>query len=150
MPCTNMPFSIPCESWGSATQKFDLISDLGKKLFQYSLRIVGFRDPPIRGLLQKGTLSFQYSLRIVGFRDIPFARSGDVHCPAFSIPCESWGSATLGTSKVRIPTYDLSVFPANCGVPRHIASARRRRAEALSVFPANRGVPRRKCGMLCA
>ena len=60
--------------------------------FQYSLRIVGFRDPAD----SRSTISpylFQYSLRIVGFRDsgsILFRRIP----PAFSIPCESWGSAT--------------------------------------------------------
>ncbi len=39
----DVTFSIPCESWGSATVEYTVrvLPDLN---FQYSLRIVGFRD----------------------------------------------------------------------------------------------------------
>ena len=61
------PFSIPCESWGSATLR-RAVEELSLADFQYSLRIVGFRDPA--DPVQRGRRSaFQYSLRIVGFRD---------------------------------------------------------------------------------
>ena len=39
-----MSFSIPCESWGSATYHLSLCTNLITYNFQYSLRIVGFRD----------------------------------------------------------------------------------------------------------
>ena len=38
--------------------------------FQYSLRIVGFRDSIMRSIWRSSMYSFQYSLRIVGFRDV--------------------------------------------------------------------------------
>ena len=62
------PFSIPCESWGSATNSHQW-------------------QPVHR-------LDFQYSLRIVGFRDWMWAVLAVLALEAFSIPCESWGSAT--------------------------------------------------------
>ena len=114
----NSTFSIPCESWGSATLPRpwppcppDGLSvfpanrgvlrpvvgvgetDLGL-LFQYSLRIVGFCDVAELGLDLKVKPVFQYSLRIVGFCDDPADRGGGG------------------------PDH-LSVFPANRGVLRH-------------------------------
>ena len=110
-------FSIPCESWGSATNAEPTPAHHPLS-FQYSLRIVGFRDkmvilsPPSRPKLsvfpanrgvprpytfvkyEHGKRDFQYSLRIVGFRDILNSAGNAARVPSFSIPCESWGSAT--------------------------------------------------------
>ncbi len=70
-------FSIPCESWGSATG-VDVGTAVGVFVFQYSLRIVGFCD-----------------------YDDPHAFTpADM---AFSIPCESWGSATCATNLYHKP-----------------------------------------------
>ena len=66
---TVVPFSIPCESWGSATHYQEL----------------SIPTPPH---------SFQYSLRIVGFRDNLVSANSPMRQTSFSIPCESWGSAT--------------------------------------------------------
>ena len=64
------------------------------KIFQYSLRIVGFRDR-LPGPMPSGReWPFQYSLRIVGFRDMPVLEVTMPPLHPFSIPCESWGSAT--------------------------------------------------------
>ena len=110
-------FSIPCESWGSATIRTS--GDRDRRFcFQYSLRIVGFRDITRRWTMYTIDVDFQYSLRIVGFRD-----TGDRFDPvaflySFSIPCESWGSATGGDQAPLPPHRLLSVFPANRGVPR--------------------------------
>ena len=61
-------FSIPCESWGSATR--NLWPEMRRIInFQYSLRIVGFRDDSRRLAFTFCEKHFQYSLRIVGFRD---------------------------------------------------------------------------------
>ena len=62
-------------------------------VFQYSLRIVGFRDFNISAGGSVTPFIFQYSLRIVGFRD------GGEYTP-------------VGGGD------HLSVFPANRGVPR--------------------------------
>ena len=92
--------------------------------FQYSLRIVGFRDlggwglkipleivlsvfPANRGVPRQkmvivyfmSTIPFQYSLRIVGFRD-------------------------LSSGAYMLNQIILSVFPANRGVPRRGTSVR--------------------------
>ena len=90
--------------------------------FQYSLRIVGFRDSFRACVRQLSDKPFQYSLRIVGFRDFRAATS----------------SARLNGN--------LSVFPANRGVPRPelYPVLVRHVVLVLSVFPANRGVPRRR------
>ena len=136
-------FSIPCESWGSATlhvlRYTRVFSD-----FQYSLRIVGFCDitwswtcrpaawlsvfPANRGVLRRTTLTqprlrissrFQYSLRIVGFCDFALHHGG-------------------------VRSLKLSVFPANRGVlRRRTRSTSSPASYCLSVFPANRGVLRR-------
>ena len=67
-------FSIPCESWGSATLSATEMAEGLVKNFQYSLRIVGFRDFFLKMGLKGGASS------------------------TFSIPCESWGSATSDRS----------------------------------------------------
>ena len=86
-------FSIPCESWGSATtwsawsegtpkQKLSVFpanrgvlrrcceghGGPAEEHFQYSLRIVGFCDAGA-DVVTISRLIFQYSLRIVGFCD---------------------------------------------------------------------------------
>ena len=158
-----LSFSIPCESWGSATSSTCVMPNCDA-FFQYSLRIVGFRDDPAQDLcdqqcqsfsipceswgsatlydpdrdeftvlsvfpanrgvprliscrLKASTvLPFQYSLRIVGFRDVlRFSMQWGIL--PFSIPCESWGSATLFWHQ-DLQKRELSVFPANRGVPR--------------------------------
>ena len=85
-------FSIPCESWGSAT----ILIDPGlsePSLFQYSLRIVGFRDwnyvfdPRATNRLSVFPANRGVPRRAHGFRYVLVMWS-------FSIPCESWGSAT--------------------------------------------------------
>ena len=110
--------------------------------FQYSLRIVGFCDDQ-EALEGRECYGFQYSLRIVGFCDsdshrhvqpnqklsvFPANRGvlrlrggcGGSFAPlAFSIPCESWGSATLIHNLRVMNRNRLSVFPANRGVLRH-------------------------------
>ena len=186
-------FSIPCESWGSATFWNDWKSYLFLA-FQYSLRIVGFRDLLYRIAAYTLYVIFQYSLRIVGFRDhssrhprtspyrlsvfpanrgvprqetslcfsriwvilsvfpanrgVPrriLARSWGIRCKTFSIPCESWGSATqLNQVREKTNLTYLSVFPANRGVPRPVSSHSFSSSYVLSVFPANRGVPRQQ------
>ena len=96
-------------------------------VFQYSLRIVGFCDEPgwedidvtslvlsvfpaNRGVLRHIPVAdlenaggdFQYSLRIVGFCDLwRGGLDGTVYAP-FSIPCESWGSATTRVYSARV------------------------------------------------
>ena len=110
-------FSIPCESWGSATGVPPGDGHEHER-FQYSLRIVGFRDSGNGRDGDGRGASFQYSLRIVGFRDRGVTRGSRSTWTSFSIPCESWGSATeleaIGSDIV----VKLSVFPANRGVPR--------------------------------
>ena len=64
-----LPFSIPCESWGSATRPRPPARPLTTH-FQYSLRIVGFRDLDRKAAEAFLEENFQYSLRIVGFRDL--------------------------------------------------------------------------------
>ena len=118
-------FSIPCESWGSAT---------------------GTTSP-----FHVDTFNFQYSLRIVGFRDQKQARLIPLPSLPFSIPCESWGSATDQNPFCPHQDTILSVFPANRGVPRPRSGRIHHNLLLLSVFPANRGVPRLKqtrCGGL--
>ena len=92
----DVAFSIPCESWGSATRRGEpghaQWSD-----FQYSLRIVGFCDVFQDRACAEEYLRFQYSLRIVGF-------------------CDKEESLTVPT------TLELSVFPANRGVLRQSGS----------------------------
>ena len=110
-------FSIPCESWGSATP-FWFKGREDFWVFQYSLRIVGFRDSIVRAVVSSLLVTFQYSLRIVGFRDRGDATHIKAKIGTFSIPCESWGSATISNTSSESRTYSLSVFPANRGVPR--------------------------------
>ena len=109
-------FSIPCESWGSATQELEW-RNTRVRFFQYSLRIVGFRDLNVGHVVH---LVFQLSV-FPANRGVP--RHGDTRqdtpvATAFSIPCESWGSATPTPSGSGWNASDLSVFPANRGVPR--------------------------------
>ena len=160
------PFSIPCESWGSATSCTHGITTKDQRLSVF---------PANRGVprlkcfmsMIPGFSPFQYSLRIVGFRDDASTPNGSTLRSSFSIPCESWGSATPGISNVMFsfPPFQyslrivgfrdgytfpdtfhvchLSVFPANRGVPRQIRFFSALLAQSsLSVFPANRGVPR--------
>ena len=119
---TRVPFSIPCESWGSATRRASRASRTRTRLsvfpanrgvlrrivwyamhvtvvsFQYSLRIVGFCDEKrVRDRVSPRD-GFQYSLRIVGFCDYSLVEDhAKFQAFPFSIPCESWGSATYTT-----------------------------------------------------
>ena len=114
-------------------------------VFQYSLRIVGFCDGRcVASPCEFFRSHFQYSLRIVGFCDMPRHDRSLNHFRPFSIPCESWGSATLGRWTNDWMPYELSVFPANRGVLRQgDAEQGVVFTRDLSVFPANRGVLRR-------
>ncbi len=85
-------FSIPCESWGSATLEI-VRRQPQETRFQYSLRIVWFCDLTSETRAFVTLEYFQYSLRIVGF-------------------CDN------GFSECLLPESYLSVFPANRGVLR--------------------------------
>ena len=88
-----LSFSIPCESWGSATNPGPISTLISEIHFQYSLRIVGFCDVhPVDSPAPEKSV-FQYSLRIVGFCD-------------------------LHLSFLPSRLIFLSVFPANRGVLR--------------------------------
>ena len=93
LPSFQIAFSIPCESWGSATSESPsgMVTHFA---FQYSLRIVGFCDftwprswKPFRALsvfpANRGVLRLGLRLHT------------SVCYNSFSIPCESWGSATV-------------------------------------------------------
>ena len=108
---------------------------LSARAFQYSLRIVGFRDHRERLVVEWDSVelsvfpanrgvprpiqrvhravhhpTFQYSLRIVGFRDRDHLPSCLPPLLPFSIPCESWGSATLGrrdSSRIRSISFSI-------------------------------------------
>ena len=86
------PFSIPCESWGSATTWSGWPSWRAGGTFSIPCESWGSAT----SLMTNHHISrhaFQYSLRIVGFRDCECSTDHREYC-AFSIPCESWGSAT--------------------------------------------------------
>ena len=183
-------FSIPCESWGSATRVetpgvfysitfqyslrivgfcdrayFPNLSQeqlrfqyslrivgfcdqdrrcarLGRQIFQYSLRIVGFCDKEANHDPGYANSNFQYSLRIVGFCDKPAKIPAPLRRRTFSIPCESWGSATPRRSfpPTRTATfqYSLRIVGFCDGVWVGVCVG----VDVLSVFPANRGVLR--------
>ena len=139
-----MSFSIPCESWGSATTLYSCGQADGCA-FQYSLRIVGFRDraqaagtrrewqlsvfPANRGVPRLSAYAQAYHVHVLSVfpanRGVPrlYSReSGYSPYMAFSIPCESWGSATTSLSWDTLFTFFLSVFPANRGVPRPLGT----------------------------
>ena len=79
--------------------------------FQYSLRIVGFRDEFVTQVAQADPKIFQYSLRIVGFRDLIYGSILGSISTSFSIPFESWGSATSNQSipLLRCPGFQYSL-----------------------------------------
>ena len=113
--------------------------------FQYSLRIVGFRDYLHVLRYTRVFSDFQYSLRIVGFRD-KIAH----HAPHIAITHLSVFPANRGVPRrimysLILPLSPLSVFPANRGVPRRVWYMTSGQDIRLSVFPANRGVPRLPC-----
>ena len=111
-------FSIPCESWGSATCWKPFRCEGGEHLSVFPANR-GVLRPPEPASRCTGWTSFQYSLRIVGFCDHLFPPFVFVAYMTFSIPCESWGSATVSVVVGAILLLRcLSVFPANRGVLR--------------------------------
>ena len=112
-------FSIPCESWGSATGNMPRPAVVKTRTFSIPCESWGsatFCRRP-QGV---SPWIFQYSLRIVGFCD-------------------------QETHMRYVSTSGLSVFPANRGVLRLLHTANTCKDIAhLSVFPANRGVLRQK------
>ena len=92
-PCPRRSFSIPCESWGSATPRICIRDACDARPFSIPCESWGSATSFWIGC-RVGRYSFQYSLRIVGFRDIYGIRGYHNGVEAFSIPCESWGSAT--------------------------------------------------------
>ena len=86
-------FSIPCESWGSATSEWSHHPEWARA-FQYSLRIVGFRDTTMPAI----TAPTANALSVFpANRGVPRHTDHRHFCGLirpFSIPCESWGSAT--------------------------------------------------------
>ena len=159
-------FSIPCESWGSATRPVSQLRNLSSKTFQYSLRIVGFRDnsadrcrfaehslsvfPANRGVPRRrrpnipriSSQTFSIPCESWGSATIPNTIYMHIPNSAFSIPCESWGSATAsitGRPRSRIVfQYSLRIV----GFRDSPAMEANASVSTLSVFPANRGVPR--------
>ena len=135
-------FSIPCESWGSATRVFVAFVVVNGTIFQYSLRIVGFRDEAVEKAATSGSSLSVFPAN----RGVPRRlRDGGVHAKAaaFSIPCESWGSATgfRGMAPGPLPAFQYSlriVGFRDLIIPGDVYL----KTSFLSVFPANRGVPR--------
>ncbi len=164
-----MSFSIPCESWGSATSRTPPCCSIITRTFSIPCESWGSATVGVRGRTIPVSLPFQYSLRIVGFCDRLQARRVSQGTIPFSIPCESWGSATAENTAIHSEKSTLSVFPANRGVLRlsmtsataviswsfsipceswgsatHFQFPHFDLNLGLSVFPANRGVLRLK------
>ena len=138
------PFSIPCESWGSATGGATWAARRGP-VFQYSLRIVGFRDEA-KGL-QELSERMPFSIPCESWGSATGTEGEPNTHPqtSFSIPCESWGSATHqhrpDTLRAMRPTFSIPCESWGSATRRFPNSMSCRKT--LSVFPANRGVPRR-------
>ena len=139
-----MSFSIPCESWGSATQRCDqgMPSPLCLSVF-----------PANRGVLRQPVDSADV-IRKMPF-SIPCESWGSAthlddlghgrHLMAFSIPCESWGSATyFCRPAIFIESQAFSIPCESWGSATPAGRRRGPRSLRLSVFPANRGVLRRQ------
>ena len=134
-------FSIPCESWGSATPVGET---LPKSISSFSIPCEswGSATSVRQEIVVNIKPDFQYSLRIVGFRDFP-PPSSDRHISYLSVFPANRGVPRLDRKRSIGGVTPLSVFPANRGVPRrYVTAPYYSHVYCLSVFPANRGVPR--------